>query len=31
VVADALFLNLQGEEEGGILGETEWYVECGTC
>lgn len=27
MVADALFLNLQGEEEGRILGETEWYVE----
>lgn len=26
MVADALFLNLQGEEEGKILGETEWYV-----
>jgi hypothetical protein len=25
VVADALFVNLQGGEEGTILGETEWY------
>jgi hypothetical protein len=27
VVADALFVSLEGEEEGTILGETEWYAE----
>jgi hypothetical protein len=26
VVADALFVNLEDEEAGKILGETEWYV-----
>jgi hypothetical protein len=25
VVAEALFIHLQGEEQGKVLGETEWY------